>query len=77
MIIERVDNYKNGTRITDKESGKYLYYLNSCPFCKHEGRLHWIKIKEKWAIACYGCDASTDFFEDRDKALNAPIIENY
>ena len=81
MIISHIDRLPNGTRIIDSEKGEDVYYLNKCPYC-NVGQLRWIKSTDfspgsMWAISCYNCEASTDFFPSKFDALENKLERDW
>ena len=79
MITSKVNYYPNGIRIFDSEKNKKVFYLKKCPRCG-VGRLRWItypvtfvNAKGKYAISCYNCEASTDFFPSKIGALKGEL----
>jgi len=80
MVIESIDRYKNGTRIFDKEKEKYVYYFKPCPHC-NSGRLYFRDyyrsrdIPQIYAVTCSSCYVSTNWFDSKEKALDAPLFK--
>jgi len=80
MIIEKIDNYKNGYYLYDKEGrrgkkAKKKCFLRQCPYCRKASLyFRWHK-GPRYAVTCPKCYASTDFFETKELAMNAPILK--
>ena len=79
MIIERIDRYKNGTILTDRErEEKYrkVFFLNHCPVCGLK-RLRILTLKyydpPKYTISCYNCEASSSLCNTKEEVMNAKI----
>ena len=73
MIVEEVQRYSLGTRITDV-SGKrkrQKFYFKDCPYCGKGVKPRFIKVDNMWMVICFTCEASTDPFSQKESAMDA------